>query len=85
LAVTGRPLATDGRPAAGIRRIRHGARDPAVDRAGGRRSRRRLDRLGLDRWLGISSWGLIVFLLLGFAAGVLNVVRAAGEDSNNRT
>ena len=23
----------------------------------------------LDRWLGISPWGLIVFLLLGFAAG----------------
>jgi ATP synthase protein I len=32
----------------------------------------------LDRWLGISPWGMIVFLLLGFAAGVLNVVRAAG-------
>src|SRR5919109_2179117 len=32
----------------------------------------------LDRWLGISPWGMIVFLLLGFAAGVLNVVRSAG-------
>jgi len=32
----------------------------------------------LDRWLGISPWGLIVFLLLGFAAGVLNVMRGAG-------
>ncbi|GIK79583.1 MAG: hypothetical protein BroJett024_06880 [Alphaproteobacteria bacterium] len=32
----------------------------------------------LDRWLGISPWGLIVFLLLGFAAGVVNVMRAAG-------
>ena len=32
----------------------------------------------LDWWLGISPWGLIVFLLLGFAAGVLNVMRAAG-------
>jgi len=32
----------------------------------------------LDRWLGISPWGLIVFFLLGFAAGVLNVMRAAG-------
>jgi ATP synthase protein I len=32
----------------------------------------------LDRWLGISPCGLIVFLLLGFAAGVLNVMRAAG-------
>ena len=31
-----------------------------------------------DRWLGISPWGLIVFLLLGFAAGVLNVMRVAG-------
>ena len=32
----------------------------------------------LDRWLAISPWGLIVFLLLGFAAGVLNVMRSAG-------
>src|SRR5438876_3249057 len=32
----------------------------------------------LDRWLGISPWGMIVFLLLGFAAGVLNVMRSAG-------
>ena len=32
----------------------------------------------LDRWLGTSPWGFIVFLLLGFAAGVLNVMRAAG-------
>jgi len=32
----------------------------------------------IDRWLGISPWGLMVFLLLGFAAGVLNVMRSAG-------
>jgi ATP synthase protein I len=32
----------------------------------------------LDRWLGTSPGGLIVFVLLGFAAGVLNVMRAAG-------
>ncbi|HET8919035.1 MAG TPA: AtpZ/AtpI family protein [Xanthobacteraceae bacterium] len=32
----------------------------------------------LDHWLGVSPWGLIVFLLLGFAAGVLNVMRSAG-------
>src|SRR5215468_6558592 len=32
----------------------------------------------LDRLLGTSPWGLIVFLLLGFAAGVVNVMRAAG-------
>jgi ATP synthase protein I len=37
----------------------------------------------LDRWLGISPWGLIVFLLLGFAAGVLNVMRVAGVAPNN--
>jgi len=35
----------------------------------------------LDRWLGISPWGMIVFLLLGFAAGVINVIRAAGISS----
>jgi ATP synthase protein I len=40
----------------------------------------------LDRWLGITPWGLIVFLLLGFAAGVLNVMRAAGvvRDQSDR-
>jgi ATP synthase protein I len=32
----------------------------------------------IDRGLGISPWGLIVFVLLGFAAGVLNVMRSAG-------
>ena len=32
----------------------------------------------IDRWLGISPWGLMIFLLLGFAAGVLNVMRSAG-------
>jgi ATP synthase protein I len=32
----------------------------------------------IDKWLGISPWGMIVFLMLGFAAGVLNVMRSAG-------
>ncbi len=32
-----------------------------------------------DLWLGTSPFGLIVFLLLGFAAGVLNVLREAGR------
>jgi ATP synthase protein I len=32
----------------------------------------------LDYLLGIRPWGMIVFLLLGFAAGVVNVVREAG-------
>jgi ATP synthase protein I len=35
----------------------------------------------LDKWLGISPWGMIVFLLLGFAAGVINVMRAAGVSA----
>ena len=39
----------------------------------------------LDRWLGISPWGMIVFLLLGFAAGVVNVIRAAGLSSRPGT
>jgi ATP synthase protein I len=33
---------------------------------------------GFDRLLSTSPWGLILFLLLGFIAGVLNVMRAAG-------
>lgn len=32
----------------------------------------------IDRMFGSAPWGLIVFLLLGFAAGVLNVLRAQG-------
>ena len=31
-----------------------------------------------DGWLGTSPWGLIVFLLAGVAAGVLNALRTAG-------
>lgn len=30
-----------------------------------------------DYWLGTSPFGLIVFLLMGFAAGVLNMLRSA--------
>lgn len=33
---------------------------------------------GLDRMLSTSPWGMIVFVLLGFTAGVVNVVRSAG-------
>ena len=32
----------------------------------------------IDRVAGTSPWGLIVFVLLGFGAGVLNVLRSAG-------
>jgi ATP synthase protein I len=33
---------------------------------------------GADRLLGTSPWGFILFFLLGFAASVLNAIRAAG-------
>jgi ATP synthase protein I len=32
----------------------------------------------IDHWLPTSPWGLIVFVLAGFVAGVVNVVRSAG-------
>ncbi len=32
----------------------------------------------IDKVAGTSPWGLIIFLLLGFVAGVLNVLRSAG-------
>ena len=32
----------------------------------------------LDRFAGTGPWGLIVFILLGFCAGVLNVLRSVG-------
>jgi len=37
----------------------------------------------LDRWLGLSPWGFIVFVLLGFVAGILNLMRAAGVAANS--
>ena len=33
---------------------------------------------GFDRLFGTSPWGLVVLLLLGFAAGLLSVIRSAG-------
>jgi ATP synthase protein I len=33
----------------------------------------------LDLWLHMSPWLLLVMLMVGFAAGVLNVIRAASE------
>jgi ATP synthase protein I len=33
---------------------------------------------GFDRLLSTSPFGLIVFVLVGFVAGVLNVIRSAG-------
>jgi len=36
---------------------------------------------GIDRFAGSAPWGMIVFLLLGFVAGVMNVMRSAGQVS----
>ncbi|MFN3232428.1 MAG: AtpZ/AtpI family protein [Alphaproteobacteria bacterium] len=35
----------------------------------------------LDRWLGTSPWLLIVMMLLGFSAGIRNVIRTAELES----
>ena len=32
----------------------------------------------IDRFAGTSPWGLIVFMLFGFAAGIFNMMRASG-------
>ncbi|RXT53054.1 hypothetical protein B6S44_20190 [Bosea sp. Tri-44] len=32
----------------------------------------------VDKWFGTAPFGMIVLLMLGFGAGVMNVVRAAG-------
>jgi ATP synthase protein I len=39
---------------------------------------------GFDRLLSTSPWGFIVFFLVGFIAGVVNVVRSAGRASARR-
>ena len=38
-----------------------------------------------DRFLGTAPFGLIVFLLLGFAAGILNVLREVGTVAKPET
>jgi ATP synthase protein I len=39
---------------------------------------------GFDHFLGTSPWGLIVFTILGFGAGVYNMVRALGRIPGQR-
>ena len=33
----------------------------------------------IDRLTGVPPWGMIVFLLLGFVAGIFNVLRSVGQ------
>jgi ATP synthase protein I len=39
---------------------------------------------GFDKLFGTSPWGLIVFFLLGFAGGVLTIMRSTGALPQNR-
>ena len=39
---------------------------------------------GFDELFGTSPWGMIVLLLVGFAAGVLNVMRSAGMIAKSK-
>jgi F0F1-type ATP synthase assembly protein I len=36
--------------------------------------------LGIDRWLGTTPWGFLIFFVIGVAAGILNVYRAFGKS-----
>lgn len=38
----------------------------------------------LDRWLGTSPWLLLVFLTIGFAAGITNMLRAVRANDKAR-
>lgn len=40
--------------------------------------------LALDRWLGTSPWLLFAGLVLGFAAGVKNLIQASNAASRRR-
>ncbi len=40
---------------------------------------------GLDRIAGTGPWGLIIVMMLGFAAGVLNVLRSSGTTAAPRS
>jgi ATP synthase protein I len=39
----------------------------------------------VDRMVGTAPWGLIICLILGFAAGMLNLLRATGSVKSART
>jgi ATP synthase protein I len=65
------PLDTSGRSGAAVA-LRYGADFVAAVVIGAALG------YGADRLFASSPWGLIVGVLLGFAAGVLNVMRSAG-------
>lgn len=38
----------------------------------------------VDHFLGSSPWGMVVFVIIGFCAGLLNLLRATGHIKANR-
>ena len=36
----------------------------------------------IDGWLGTGPWGMLVFLVVGFVAGILNAYRTARRVAN---
>lgn len=40
---------------------------------------------GIDQLAGTAPWGMILFLPLGFVAGILNVMRSAGVTNDKNT
>jgi ATP synthase protein I len=40
--------------------------------------------LAIDRWLGTSPWSLLVFLVLGFAGGMMNMLRTVRAADSAR-
>ncbi|TCT06892.1 AtpZ/AtpI family protein [Aquabacter spiritensis] len=40
---------------------------------------------GIDQVLDLAPWGILVFTLIGFGAGVVNMMRAAGEFGHKRS
>ncbi len=39
---------------------------------------------GIDQLVGTTPWAMIVLLLLGFGAGIVNMMRAAGETGRKK-
>ena len=39
---------------------------------------------GIDWYFGIAPWGMIVFLMLGFGAGIQNMLRASGAVAESK-
>lgn len=39
----------------------------------------------LDWWLGLRPWGTVAFAVLGFVAGLMNVIRTANQADRSET